>query len=67
MKTVGELRKALAGLDDDMEVILRITTDGGDNLYMMNIESAAPEHGCADTPAFMIDGYADEDPEGEPS
>lgn len=64
MKTVGELRKALAGLDDGMEVILRITTDGGDSLHMMSIAATA-EYGCADTPAFMIDGYAEEDPEGE--
>jgi hypothetical protein len=66
MKTVKELRAALDGLDDDMEVILRITTDGGDTLHLMDIEDCSVEAGCTETEALMIDGYAEEDPEGDP-
>lgn len=63
MKTVGELRKALEGLDDSMEVILSIITDAGDSLLSMSITNCSVECGCTEVDVFVI--YADDDPEGE--
>ncbi|HMG12185.1 MAG TPA: hypothetical protein VK571_03345 [Gemmatimonadaceae bacterium] len=52
--TVGQLRKALDGVPDDMEVTIR--TDA----FCGGITSASPEIGCDDIEHFAIDCSDDE-------
>jgi hypothetical protein len=53
--TVGDLRKALYKLPDTMEVVVRGDNDEGDQVFCGGILTAEVEHGCDDTPAFVID------------
>lgn len=60
---VGDLRKAIEGVDDDMVVLLRV--EAGDLGQMMcSPSSAIPDAGCGEVEAFMIDGH-DGDTQGE--
>jgi hypothetical protein len=56
---VRELRAALVGVDDDMEVILR-TADEPDcgewSLIVCGVEHAGPDAGCTEREAFVLDG-----------
>ncbi len=55
--TVGELRAALAGLPDHMEVVVRAEDDDG-NSYCGTPQVAARDEGCAGNdagPFFAID------------
>lgn len=53
---VGDLRKAIAGVDDNMVVMLRVDNEDGDEQFMCSPSSAAPDCGCTDTEVFIIDG-----------
>lgn len=65
--TVGELRKALEGVRDDMEVVVRAyeERDDGDEQIVGGVFSAAMEFGCDNTPAFIIDANSDDAPGDE--
>lgn len=53
---VGDLRKAIEGVDDDMVVILRVEDDDGGQM-MCSPSSAVPDTGCGEVEAFTIDGH----------
>lgn len=52
--TVGELRKALKGLPDNLEIVVRAWDDDNSD-YCGTIDSAEVQHGCSDDPFFAID------------
>jgi len=58
--TVGDLRKAIEGVDDAMEIILRVTDEDGAGQYMCCPSSAMPDAGCGEIEAFIIDGTDNE-------
>lgn len=62
--TVGELRKALEGLDDAMDVCVRATEESeeGDIDFIGGVASASAEYGCTDYLSFVIDASADVHP-----
>lgn len=60
MRTVGDLRKALLGVDDSLELIVRAWDD--DNCVAVPYQSAQVEHDHGDGPDyFAIDGYPEEE------
>jgi len=58
---VGELRRALEGVDDELDIVVRAFDD--DNDYCGTPFSVEVETGCSDEPFFAIDccGSDDED------
>jgi hypothetical protein len=64
--TVGVLRAALRRPDlrDDMEVILRVTSDDGERTEVSGLHALAVDPGCTEVDALVLDGFVDED-EGE--
>lgn len=59
---VGDLRRAIVSVLDDREIIIRVSTDGGDGQVMASLRSASAEFGCTDTEALMLDGEQDDLP-----
>lgn len=55
--TVGQLRQALEGVDDRLEVVVRFDTDK--ELHVGGAITVALEHGCCETPSLMIDANAE--------
>lgn len=53
---VGDLRRAVAGVDDEMVVVLRVSNEAGNDLLMCSPDSATPDPDCADALCFVIDG-----------
>lgn len=60
---VGALRRALEGIDDDTDVIVR--ADDGDDLIICGLKSASLQYDCDDESYFALDG--DDEPEDEPA
>lgn len=59
--TVGDLLRALEGLDDDMSVVVRFENEGGTDVCG-GILCAGLERGCGDGPwHFAIDCTDDEE------
>lgn len=58
--TVGDLRKALEGVDDGMFVLIRAVHESGDQVFVGGATSAVVDAGCTDVDAFVIDGDEDE-------
>lgn len=54
--TVGDLRKAIADVPDEMEILLRVSDEDGGEQFMCCPSSAIPDAGCGDVEVFMIDG-----------
>lgn len=54
--TVGELRQALSSLDGQMEVVLRLQKNDGDDLDVVGLESVSVDAGCTDHEACVLDG-----------
>lgn len=52
---VGDLRKALADVDDEMVVLLRVDSEDGEQ-FMCSPTGAMPDPGCSDVEMFVIDG-----------
>lgn len=52
--TVGELRAALAGVDDALPVVMR--SEGEGFLVLCELRHAGLELDCDDVPAFLLDG-----------
>lgn len=61
---VKELRKALRGLDGELEVIVRTESDEPGSAYVGTIGSASYQYGCDGKPFFAID-CGEEDQEGD--
>ncbi len=63
--TVGDLRKAIEGVRDDMPVIVEIARDESseeaDDLPQAYLRTATPEFRCADEEALFLWGDADAD------
>ncbi len=57
--TVGDLRRALEGVPDHLEVAMRVKTDDEEGQAMAGLVTARVEQGCADQPGFMLDGEYD--------
>lgn len=57
--TVGDLRRSLAGLSNDLEIVIRWNDD--DCCHVAGVAGATVETGCADCPALMLDADTDED------
>ncbi len=55
----GDLRRFLATVPDDHEVIIRWNDD--DCCHVAGVASAHVETGCAETPALMLDADTEED------
>lgn len=54
---VGELRRALAGVDNDTEVVVRVVFEDGDGDEMGGVVYARLTHlGCGGKPVFLIEG-----------
>lgn len=51
---VGQLRDALEGLDERLEVVVRWASD--DCSHVGGVSFAAVEHGCSAVAVFMVDG-----------
>lgn len=56
IKTVGDLRKAIDGVDDDMRVLLRVENEDDGTQMMCAPSKAKPDAGCSELEAFLIDG-----------
>jgi len=61
--TVGELRRALEGVDDSMIVIVELTLneDNGDEHHVGGLSGVKVEYRCADKPALFLSG--DQEPD----
>lgn len=59
--TVGELRKALEGIDDAMPVVVDATDDLEDDYEQIvgGVSSVGVEYRCAETPSFFINASPD--------
>lgn len=57
--TVGELRKALVGLDDAMDICVRANDDDETDDFIGGVQSASAEYGCNDYLTFVIDASVD--------
>lgn len=53
---VGDLRRAVADVDDEMVVVLRVSSEDSSDLFMCSPDKATPDPDCADTLCFVIDG-----------
>lgn len=60
--TAGELRAALEGVDDGMEVLIRIQDDETDTFFAFADEASAQE-GHDDGLMFVIDGSLESEEE----
>ena len=53
---VRDLRAALADVDDEMVVLLRVNNEDGDEQMTCSPSGAMPDPGCGETEMFTIDG-----------
>lgn len=53
---VGDLRRAVADVDDAMVVVLRVSNEAGNDLLMCSPDKAVSDPDCADTLCFVIEG-----------
>ncbi len=60
--TVGDLRKALEGVPDDLEVVLEIATAEEElDLAQADLRTASVEERCDDKPCLYLWGSQEED------
>lgn len=54
---VGDLRRAIADVDDNMVVLVRVSNEDGDQQFMCSPQNhAMPDPGCGETEMFILDG-----------
>ena len=58
--TVGELRKLLVGLPEDMPVVVEVTHDDGDGFVGADLQLAAIESRCDEVERFYLWGDENE-------
>lgn len=61
--TVRELREALArpGVEDEMGVILRVTSEDGVRTDVCGLHGLTVDAGCTEVEAVVLDGDVDDD------
>jgi hypothetical protein len=58
--TVGDLRRAIEDVPDDMEILLRVSDEDGGEQFMCCPSNAMPDAGCGEVEVFIIDGTDNE-------